>query len=61
MTAQDKITIYGPKDGGSYVVEFRMADGESLAISGPASDAAVLKHIQRLMPYGIVVPGDPSQ
>ena len=31
-TPQDKITIDSPKDDGSYVIEFRTAAGESLAI-----------------------------
>jgi hypothetical protein len=33
---QDRIMIYGPKTDGTYIIEFRMADGESLAISVPA-------------------------
>ena len=28
---QDRIMIYGPKSDGTYIIEFRMADGESLA------------------------------
>jgi hypothetical protein len=32
---QDKIMIYGPKADGTYIIEFRKADGESLAISIP--------------------------
>ena len=55
---QHRIMIYGPKDDGSYVVEFRMADGESLAISVPANEASVLKHFQARMPYGLVLPDD---
>ena len=35
---QDRILIYGPKTDGTYIIEFRMADGESLAISVPASE-----------------------
>jgi hypothetical protein len=30
--AEDKITIYGPKSDGTYIVEFRTAAGEALAI-----------------------------
>jgi hypothetical protein len=26
---QDRIMIYGPKTDGTYIIEFRMADGES--------------------------------
>ena len=29
---QDRIMIYGPKSDRTYIIEFRMADGESLAI-----------------------------
>ena len=32
--------IYGPKNDGTYIIEFRMADGESLAISVPAGAGA---------------------
>jgi hypothetical protein len=50
------IMIYGPKNDGTYIVEFRMADGEALAISVPASETRVLKHFQERMPYGLFVP-----
>jgi len=43
---QDRIMIYGPKSDGTYIIEFRMADGESLAISVPAGETRVLKHFQ---------------
>jgi hypothetical protein len=33
-----------------------MAEGEALAILVPRGDAAVLKHFQARMPYGLVVP-----
>jgi hypothetical protein len=49
---QDRIMIYGPKTDGTYIIEFRMVDGESLAISVPASETRVLKHFQARMPYG---------
>jgi hypothetical protein len=32
--------IFGPKDRGTYVTEFRTADGEALAISIPRSEGA---------------------
>jgi hypothetical protein len=32
---KNRIMIYGPKTDGTYVVEFRTADGEALAISVP--------------------------
>jgi hypothetical protein len=34
---RDKISILGPKDDGSYVVEFRTAAGKKLAIRVPTS------------------------
>jgi hypothetical protein len=33
MTSKNRIMIYGPKDDGTYVAEFRTADGDVLAIS----------------------------
>jgi hypothetical protein len=56
MTQHDKITIYGPKADGTYIVEFRTAEGEALAISIPRSEAAVIRHFQAKMPYGLVGP-----
>jgi len=56
---QDRIMIYGPKSDGTYIIEFRMADGESLAISVPAGETRVLKHFQARMPYGLFVPDVP--
>jgi hypothetical protein len=56
MSQQDKITIYGPKADGTYIVEFKTAAGEALAISIPASEAAVIRHFQERMPYGLFVP-----
>jgi len=55
-TGQDRIMIHGPKSDGTYIIEFRMADGESLAISVPAGETRVLKHFQARMPYGLFVP-----
>jgi hypothetical protein len=51
--------IYGPKPDGTYVVEFKMADGEALAISVPASEARVLAYFQERTPYGLFVPDAP--
>ena len=48
--------IYGPKPDGTYVVEFRIANGEALAISVAASETRVLKYFQERMPYGLFVP-----
>ena len=41
---------------GTYVIEFRTAAGESLAISIPGTEAAVIRHFQERMPYGLFVP-----
>jgi hypothetical protein len=53
---QNRIMIYGPKDDGTYVVEFKTAAGEALAISIPRTEAAVIRHFQERMPYGLFVP-----
>jgi bifunctional non-homologous end joining protein LigD len=39
-----------------YVVEFRTAEGESLAISIRRTETAVIRHFQERMPYGLFVP-----
>jgi hypothetical protein len=41
-----RIMIFGPKDDGTYVVEFRTAEGEVLAISIPRSEATVIRYFQ---------------
>ena len=46
MAQQDKISILGPRDDGTYIVEFRTVAGERLAISVPETKATVLKHFQ---------------
>jgi hypothetical protein len=56
MTKQNRIMIFGPKSDGTYVVEFRTAAGESLAISIPRGETAVIRHFQERMPYGLFVP-----
>jgi hypothetical protein len=43
-TGKNRIMIFGPKADGTYVVEFRMADGEALAISTPGGEARVIRH-----------------
>jgi hypothetical protein len=53
-TGKNRIMIYGPKNDD--VVEFRTASGEALAISIPRSEAAVIRHFQERMPYGLFVP-----
>ena len=44
MAGNNRIMIFGPKSDGTYVVEFRTAGGETLAISIPASEAAVVRY-----------------
>jgi hypothetical protein len=56
-TGKNRIMIYGPKN--DYLVEFRTAEGEALAISIPGSEAAVIRHFQERMPYGLFVPDVP--
>jgi hypothetical protein len=59
ITGKNGIMICGPKDGGTYVIEFRTADGESLAISIPRTETAVINHFQERTPYGLFVPDVP--
>ena len=59
MTGKNRIMIYGPKDDGTYVVEFRTAGGEPLAISIPRTETAVVRYFQERMPYGLFVPEVP--
>jgi hypothetical protein len=35
---QNRVMIYGPKLDGTYIVEFKTADGEALAIGAPAGE-----------------------
>jgi hypothetical protein len=58
MTGKKRIMIYGPKDDSTYVVEFMTADGDMLSISIPRSEAAVIRHFQERMPYGLYVPDE---
>jgi hypothetical protein len=51
--------IYGPKRDGTYIVDFRIANGEALAMSVPANQTRVLKYFQERMPYGLFVPDIP--
>jgi hypothetical protein len=46
VTGKNRIMIYGPKDDGAYVVEFRTAEGDALAISIPRSEAHVIRHFR---------------
>jgi hypothetical protein len=56
---RNRIMIYRPKPDGTYIVEFKTAEGEALAISVPAREARVLKYFQERMPYGLFVPEVP--
>jgi hypothetical protein len=58
-TGKNRIMIFGPKTDGTYVVEFRTAAGEALAISIPRNEAGVIRHFQERMPYGLFVPDIP--
>jgi hypothetical protein len=58
-TGKNRIMIFGPKTDGTYVVEFRTAAGEALAISIPRTECAVIRHFQERMPYGLFVPDVP--
>jgi hypothetical protein len=53
---KNRIMIFGPKTDGTYVVEFRTAEGQSLAISIPRTETAVIRHFQERMPHGLFVP-----
>ena len=55
-SGRNRIMIYGPKPDGTYVVEFQSADGDTLAISVPATETRVLKNFQKRMPFGLFVP-----
>jgi hypothetical protein len=56
MIGKNRMMIFGPKPDGTYVVEFKPAAGEALAISIPRGETAVLKYFQERMPYGLFVP-----
>ena len=56
MTGKNRIIIYGPKDDGTYVVEFRTAEGGRAGVIDPRTEAAVIRHFQERIPYGLFVP-----
>jgi hypothetical protein len=56
---RNRIMIYGPKPDGTYIVEFKIADGETLAISVSAGETRVLKYFQERKPYRLFVPDVP--
>jgi len=53
---RNRIMIYGPKDDGTYIVEFKTAADDALAMSIPASETRVIRYFQERMPYGLFVP-----
>jgi hypothetical protein len=59
MDGKNRIMIYGPKEDGTYGVEFKTAAGQAMAISIPRTEAAVIRHFQERMPYGLFVPEVP--
>jgi hypothetical protein len=59
MERKNRIMIFGPKSDGTYIVEFRTANGESMAISIPSTETDVIRHLQERMPYGLL--GEPSR
>jgi hypothetical protein len=58
VNGKNRIIIFGPKTDGTYVVEFRTAEGGVLAISIPRTETAVIRHFQERMPYGLYVPDE---
>src|SRR5215813_9105166 len=54
MMGKNRTMIYGPKDDGTYVVEFRTAAGEALAISIPKTEAAVVRLSKSGCPTGFL-------
>ena len=59
VSGKNRIMIYGPKSDGTYIVEFRTAAGEALAISIPSTEVSVVRYFQERMPYGLFVPDVP--
>ena len=55
MKNKNRIIFDGPKDDGTYVVEFTTSEGETLAISIPRSEDQVIRHFQERVPYGITI------
>jgi hypothetical protein len=60
MIGKNRIMIFGPKEDGTYVVEFRTSAGDVLAISIPRGETGVIKHFQERMPHELFVLDDPS-
>ena len=56
MDGKNRIMIYGPKEDGTYVVEFRTDAGQVFALSIPSTETAVIRRFQERMPYRLFVP-----
>jgi|AmaraimetFIIA100_FD_contig_121_314927_length_1956_multi_5_in_0_out_0_3 hypothetical protein len=59
VTGKNRIMIYGPKNDGTYIVEFRTTAGEALAISIPATETRVIRYFRERMAYDLFVPDIP--
>ena len=55
---RDHINIYGPRNDGSYTVEFATMDGRYIAVNVPFDRLGVIRHFQARYPYGLAAPGD---
>jgi hypothetical protein len=60
LMGKGQIMIQGPKADGTYVVTFRTAADEALAISVTRDETAVLKHFQERMPEGLLMSETPQ-
>jgi len=56
MTGKNRIMIYGLKDDGTYVVEFKTSGGDVLATSIPNTEAHVIRHFKSGCPTGCSCP-----
>ena len=56
MTGKSRIMIYGPKDDGTYVVEFRTSGGRCAGDLNPEYRGSGDPAFQERMPYGLFVP-----
>jgi len=59
VSGKNRMMIFGPKNDGTYIVEFITAAGEALAITIPRTEAGVIRHFQERMLYGLFVPDVP--
>ena len=55
-SGRNRIMIYGPKNDGTYIVEFKTADGEALAISVPRLPSRLAAPVDALRRQGCVRP-----